>query len=202
MKPKPKPLTIDEDWQRGRRTGRKWIAPSFETKNALKEAVARGQSVMVLGYGNHPLTGYRSGMYIVECTSYRTPTPWCAGVEVVDGRVVKVLPWRCAWFRRWRNKIRYMVVTTIQKQRRRFAAAVAAMKGRRVMIGIRNWLLVKLAGSSTVVINAHIIDGTLTIMGGSKHLVYGSVFERTKPCSLPSHNARPGDRGGVNGVVR
>lgn len=48
---------------------------------------------------------------------------------MVGGSVVKVLPRCCAWFRRWRLwlKIRYMVVRTIQKQRQRFAAAVAAM---------------------------------------------------------------------------
>lgn len=176
---KPKPLTQAEHRQRMERSfrsGRKWIAPNFETKKDLEEGVALGQWVGVHGPGMYPLLGHIQGTYIVEATTLSTSTPWCAGVEVVDRRVVKVLPWRCAWLRMWRNEIRYMVVTTIQKQRRRFAAAVAAMKGRRVMISIRNWLLVKLAGSSTVVINAHIIDGTLTIMSGGKHLLYRPHF--------------------------
>ena len=113
MKPKPKPLTQEEYRQRRERsfkTGRKWISPTLETKKDLEEAVALGQWIGVYGPGYYPLLGHIQGMYLVESNF---PTPWCAGVEVVDRRVVKVLPWRCAWLCMWRNEIRYRVVTTM-----------------------------------------------------------------------------------------
>lgn len=65
-----------------------YVTPNFKTKKALKEAVARGEEVLVFepGLGNPAV----SGKGAVEGPHYPKPHTWYAQVEWVNYRVTKV----------------------------------------------------------------------------------------------------------------
>jgi hypothetical protein len=64
--------------------------PNFPTKKALKEAVKAGQRVIVrenTPFGQSDVTNGRTS---VEGPHSPQPHKWYAGVEVKDGKVIKV----------------------------------------------------------------------------------------------------------------
>ena len=62
---------------------------NFQTKKALKEAVASGREVGVYSPGPFPCP--RNGQLSVEGPHYPQPHKWYARVEVVNGVITKVL---------------------------------------------------------------------------------------------------------------
>jgi hypothetical protein len=65
-----------------------YVSPNFKTKKALKEAVKNGERVEVFSPG--PFGCKSDGRETIEGPHYPAPHSWYAGVEVVDGLVVKV----------------------------------------------------------------------------------------------------------------
>lgn len=65
-----------------------YVDPNFKTKKALKEAVARGDRVVVFSPG--PFPPKTDGSEFVEGPHYPEPHRWYAQVEVVGGIVKKV----------------------------------------------------------------------------------------------------------------
>lgn len=65
-----------------------YVDPNFKTKKALKEAVARGETVTVFapGLGTVPT----NGKCCVEGPHYPKPHTWYGEVTISDGKVVKV----------------------------------------------------------------------------------------------------------------
>jgi hypothetical protein len=66
-----------------------YASTNFKTKKSLKDAVARGDEVMIY----HPLTYATvtvSGDYSIEGPHYPQPHAWYARVTLNNGRIVKV----------------------------------------------------------------------------------------------------------------
>lgn len=65
-----------------------YVSPNFKTKKALKEAVAKGDTVTVFapGLGEPPL----NGSCTVEGPHYPKPHTWYASVTIVNAKVTKV----------------------------------------------------------------------------------------------------------------
>ena len=63
---------------------------NFKSKQALKEAVAGGQSVSVYQVGPWSDGDYSNGQFTVEGPHYPEAHKWYGQVTVVDGRIVKV----------------------------------------------------------------------------------------------------------------
>lgn len=66
-----------------------YVEPNFQSKKKLKEAVKAGENVSVFSPG--PFPPKLNGQESVEGPWYPQPHSWYAQVEVVDGRVVKVV---------------------------------------------------------------------------------------------------------------
>ena len=66
-----------------------YAEPNFRTKKALREAVARGDTVTVYQPGPFG-PDVKDGKCFVEGPHYPQPHTWYAEVEVIAGRVVKV----------------------------------------------------------------------------------------------------------------
>jgi hypothetical protein len=66
-----------------------YVKPNFKTKKALKEAVAKGETVEVFSPGPFPATS--DGREAIEGPHYPEPHRWYAQVEVKDGLVTKVV---------------------------------------------------------------------------------------------------------------
>lgn len=66
-----------------------YVDPNFKTKKQLKDAVKAGESVYVFSPGPFPAT--QNGTESVEGPHYPKPHTWYARVQVVDGKVVKVI---------------------------------------------------------------------------------------------------------------
>jgi len=66
-----------------------YVTPNFKTKKALKEAVAKGETVIVFapGLGSPNETGINT----IEGPHYPAPHSWYARVETKNGQVVKVI---------------------------------------------------------------------------------------------------------------
>jgi hypothetical protein len=62
--------------------------PNFKSKKALREAIARGETVRVFSPGPFPATA--DGRESVEGPHYPAPHSWYAAVEVKAGVVIKV----------------------------------------------------------------------------------------------------------------
>ncbi len=65
-----------------------YVDPNFETKKALKEAVAAGEQVRVFSPG--PFPAPQDGPTTIEGPHYPKPHSWYAAVTVEGGLVVKV----------------------------------------------------------------------------------------------------------------
>lgn len=65
-----------------------YVNPNFKTKKALKEALAKGESVEVFSPGPFPCP--KSGRVSLEGPHYPAAHTWYAEATVEDGRVVKV----------------------------------------------------------------------------------------------------------------
>ena len=65
-----------------------YVSPNFQTKAALKKAVAEGKRVEV--YSPGPFPAPRNGQTSIEGPHYPQPHKWYARADVVDGLVVKV----------------------------------------------------------------------------------------------------------------
>lgn len=68
-----------------------YVSSNPRTKKALKEAVASGEPVRLINtspFVDH--TGY-TGRVAVEGPHYPEPHRWYASVDVIDGRIVKVV---------------------------------------------------------------------------------------------------------------
>lgn len=65
-----------------------YVNPNFKTKKALKEAVARGERVLI--YSPGPFPPKMNGREFVEGPHYPAPHTWYAEVELEDGVVIKV----------------------------------------------------------------------------------------------------------------
>jgi hypothetical protein len=65
-----------------------YVSPNFKSKKALKEAVAKGETVRVFSPGPFPCP--TEGRVSVEGPHYPEPHKWYATVLVKDGNVVKV----------------------------------------------------------------------------------------------------------------
>lgn len=66
-----------------------YVEPNFQSKKALKEAVAKGETVSVYSPGMYPAN--ENGTETIEGPHYPKPHKWYARVLVKDGCVVKVL---------------------------------------------------------------------------------------------------------------
>jgi hypothetical protein len=66
-----------------------YVDPNFKTKKALKEAVAAGQAVYVFSPG--PFPANNNGREHIEGPHYPKPHMWYATVEVLNGKVVKII---------------------------------------------------------------------------------------------------------------
>ncbi len=66
-----------------------YVSPNYKSKKALKEGIANGDDVTVYA----PFLGEpkQNGVETVEGPHYPKPHTWYARVQVVDGRVVKVV---------------------------------------------------------------------------------------------------------------
>jgi hypothetical protein len=64
-----------------------YVEPNFKTKKAFKEAVARGDQVIVFSPG--PFPAPRNGIATIEGPHYPKPHTWYATCKVEDGVVVK-----------------------------------------------------------------------------------------------------------------
>lgn len=70
-----------------------YVNPNFKTKKALREAVQRGERVIVF-QPNSDVTGFpgtTNGSVDVEGPHYPEPHRWYARVQMTDGAVTKVL---------------------------------------------------------------------------------------------------------------
>ena len=65
-----------------------YVSPNFQTKKALKEAVARGEQVTVFSPG--PFPAKENGTEFIEGPHYPQPHKWYAQVTVKDGVVTAV----------------------------------------------------------------------------------------------------------------
>ncbi len=68
-----------------------YTCTNYQTKKALKEAVAEGKSVRCFQpspWGEQPCTG--TGTVYLEGPHYPQPHRWYAEAKVVDGKVVSV----------------------------------------------------------------------------------------------------------------
>lgn len=65
-----------------------YVDPNFPSKKALKEAVAKGDSVYVFSPG--PFGCKQDGTEFIEGPHYPKPHSWYAQVEVEGGKVIKV----------------------------------------------------------------------------------------------------------------
>lgn len=65
-----------------------YVSPNFETKKALREAIAAGETITVFAPGLG--TPKDNGVETVEGPHYPAPHTWYAQVVVENGRVVKV----------------------------------------------------------------------------------------------------------------
>ena len=65
-----------------------YVNPNFNTKKALREALAAGVRVTVFSPGPFPCT--TNGTECIEGPHYPKPHKWYAQVTVVDGRVTSV----------------------------------------------------------------------------------------------------------------
>lgn len=65
-----------------------YVRPNFKTKKALKEAVAKGETVIVFapGLGNVPDNGTVS----LEGPHYPEPHKWYATGTMKDGKLIKI----------------------------------------------------------------------------------------------------------------
>lgn len=66
-----------------------YVEPNCKTKKELKERVAAGEAVTVFSPGPYPCK--TDGDVSVEGPHYPKPHTWYARVQVVGGRVTKVL---------------------------------------------------------------------------------------------------------------
>lgn len=66
-----------------------YVAPNFKTKKALKEAIAKGETVTVFAPGLG--TPKENGVETIEGPHYPKPHTWYARVEVTNGKVTKVI---------------------------------------------------------------------------------------------------------------
>lgn len=66
-----------------------YVSPNYRTKKALKEAVAAGKYVEA--YSPWPFPCPENGTISVEGPHSPEPHTWYARVEVVGGRVVRVV---------------------------------------------------------------------------------------------------------------
>ncbi len=66
-----------------------YVNPNFKTKKALKEAVAKGETVTVFSPG--PFGCQQNGRESIEGPHYPKPHTFYASVMVENGRVVKVV---------------------------------------------------------------------------------------------------------------
>ncbi|NCC20044.1 hypothetical protein EOM33_03200 [Candidatus Saccharibacteria bacterium] len=65
-----------------------YVSPNFQTKKALKEAVAKGEHVTV--YSPGPFPAKENGTEFIEGPHYPQPHKWYAQVTVKDGVVTAV----------------------------------------------------------------------------------------------------------------
>lgn len=65
-----------------------YVSPNFQTKKALKEAVAKGEHVTV--YSPGPFPANENGTEFVEGPHYPQPHKWYAQVTVKNGVVTAV----------------------------------------------------------------------------------------------------------------
>ena len=65
-----------------------YVNPNFKTKKALKEALAKGETVSVYepGFGSVP----HNGKVSLEGPHYPKPHTWYAEGTIVDGKLTKV----------------------------------------------------------------------------------------------------------------
>jgi hypothetical protein len=63
---------------------------NYQSKKALKEAVAAGKAVGVFQVGPFGNGDYSNGRFAVEGPHYPQPHRWYATVVVQDGRIVSV----------------------------------------------------------------------------------------------------------------
>ena len=66
-----------------------YVSPNFKTKKALREAIARGDTVAV--YSPGPFGCKENGTETIEGPHYPQPHSWYARVEVKDGHVSRVI---------------------------------------------------------------------------------------------------------------
>lgn len=66
-----------------------YVDPNFKTKKALKEAIAEGRNVTVFSPGPFPVE--QNGRVTIEGPHFPKPHSWYAVVNVVNGRVIKVV---------------------------------------------------------------------------------------------------------------
>lgn len=66
-----------------------YVLPNFQTKKALRDAVAAKQEVTV--YNPRLGSAPRDGMATIEGPHFPQPHKWYAVVQVAAGRVVKVI---------------------------------------------------------------------------------------------------------------
>lgn len=66
-----------------------YVDPNFRTKKELRAAVAAGREVFVFSPG--PFPAPQNGTTSVEGPHYPEPHRWYARVQIVGGKVVKVL---------------------------------------------------------------------------------------------------------------
>ena len=66
-----------------------YVEPNYRTKKELKQAVAAGKNVRVFSPG--PFGCNLNGNEFIEGPHYPEPHKWYAQVQVVEGKVVKVL---------------------------------------------------------------------------------------------------------------
>ena len=65
-----------------------YVKPNFKSRKELKEAVARGESVVVWSPG--PFPAPKNGRVSIEGPHFPKPHTWYADCDVFDGVVVKV----------------------------------------------------------------------------------------------------------------
>lgn len=66
-----------------------YVTPNYKTKKALKEALAAGTEVTVFAPGLG--TPKENGVETVEGPHYPEPHRWYARVQVVNGKVTRVI---------------------------------------------------------------------------------------------------------------
>jgi hypothetical protein len=66
-----------------------YVSPNYTSKAALKRAVASGDEITVFAPGLG--TPVQNGIETIEGPHYPKPHTWYARVNVVDGKVTKVI---------------------------------------------------------------------------------------------------------------